>query len=131
MIANASDLSLRELERFGVNQKEAEQEALRIFRKGKMVTGWLGGVPAFLFWMSQERRICVTSFIATQKCFDNPVGSTRIIRRHLHDTVSRNRRKVVSYSASDHPRVEKWFKLIGFEPVTSEKSLKVFEYTLN
>lgn len=138
IICNLSDISLAEIEAFDVSDWKARQ-TMHACRKSLGCDVMVeNGVPLCIFGAIRKSEtkngktvtadVAQTWFVAAQPYFqhsrylkESKRYWKKASKRHSHLTFE-------SITASPHVRVEKWFKLLGFELTQDLDACRVFRY---
>lgn len=86
-----------------------------------------GAVPS----KNTQDGIYSTWFLATEKFTDIARGATRTLKKLLEEKTKDPSCKVLKLvSAVDHPKSDRWFKMLGFTLDREEGNIRFYEYKL-
>ena len=127
-----SFLSRREILIAGTSRLEANLMMRQGAKHHDAIVGEYNGNIGFFFWMEYEDNRFITSFISTKYFFESPVAFTNMARKRIKQYAEEHPgEKILSYTASKHKKADRWFNLLGFSLVMSQKSVKVFEFAID
>ncbi|WP_136625033.1 hypothetical protein [Aureimonas flava] len=106
--------------------KEAIKAAIKAGCAATLVHN--GANVALMAWEeTAEGEALATTFLATDRFYEPDVPSVRFGRRYMRQIQAEaGNLPVVSYCYSPHPKVERWYRLMGYRLIKVEGPCKVF-----
>jgi hypothetical protein len=124
---NLSPQNAQELENLGLGLWEAFKRIKGFMQSGEATALLLGEEPCCVFgvvWDAKDYH--KTWFIATEEYWKLGMVGVRHARKFLQQ--ARRNGPLITGSASPHPEVERWFRLLGYEKMQEEGGVKWFKY---
>ena len=132
VVNNLSGVTRYELQAAGVDPNMLVRLLIDGIERGKAYAIYQDDIPIAIFWFYPSLFEAETSFIATQAFFDRPMASIRtsqeVLGCILEDYPNMS---LVAYTVSQHPRLDKWFRLLGFVELPHNGPAKRFEFIPN
>lgn len=90
---------------------------------------YLGTPYAITGAVKAQEDVYHTVFMARPQFEDHLRAGTRMLKKHLRaQAAEKPTADIVAFSACPHPDAEKWFTLLGFEPVSSSGPVRTYKF---
>lgn len=127
VLEDVSDITQAEMDAGEAPVSLVRDIALDGVLRGTAFTIVDAGAPVGLFWFFPSDFETETNFISSKGFFAKPMASTKVARSVLkYARVLYPECRFVSYSTSPHPRVVRWFDLLGFDLISTAGNIKRF-----
>lgn len=127
VLLNLSEQNFDELEALRLTKWEAFKRIRDMMENGEATAMLVNGRPVCVFGVVWEPvGYHRTWFVATQAYWDLGMTGVRHARRFLADASRKG--PLITGSASPHPAVERWFRLLGYEKLEEKDGVKWFKY---
>ncbi len=126
-----SDLSPQnavEYETLGWGPDEIKMGLVKFLAAGESRTLFVDGTPQCMLALREHDGAHVTWFLARKAFFDKYSASVLRFSRNYMAAAAAKHGPILSFSASDDPLVERWFKALGFEFAGYAEGAKIFLY---
>lgn len=132
VIADLSKQNRCEIELLGINDYEVLCAAKDFMEKGVTIAvfrdeDYRQRKPCAVFGVYPSDFGQRTWFLATADYFGCGAPAVLHARRYLKN-FAQQFGPLVTTTMSPHPKVEKWFRLLGYEKVSEEQGCKIFSY---
>lgn len=120
VVMNLWGRGIREIEKYGVTDKEQLVTALIAMSKEYGFAIWHKSIPMAVFGahFCEEDNIYYTWFAATEAFTEAGKETTKLLKKFVRDRIKeRPGVEVEIWSAVDHPDAPRWFQLLGFKPL--------------
>lgn len=126
VLSRLCDQNRAEAAQMGYSDSVLALKLAAFMLRGESYALWFDGQPQFILSIADEPNIgpC-TWFIASKEFFNKGMRAPKWSRQFLKE-LAFNHGDLITISASGHPDVERWMRILGYEHIAEEGAMKIF-----